>query len=61
MAEDFMKDSKERVALDLLKLIGEKEDSDPKAVRDRSYWIALYHHCYLAANGASPKEIFEKK
>ena len=50
-------DSRERVALDLLKIIVDHADGEPKGARDRAYWITLYYQCQLAIRGANPKDI----
>lgn len=54
-------DSRERVALDLLKIIGDHADGEPKGARDRAYWITLYYQCYQATLGANPTDILNPK
>lgn len=54
-------DSRERVALDLLKIIGEHADGEPKGNRDRTYWLTLYHQCQQATLGMKPTDILNPK
>ena len=49
---DIKHDAKSRVALDLMKLIGNQcYDSDKEAQKTKDYWLRLYRQCWKAANG----------
>ena len=51
--------SKERVAIDLMKFIGDEEIERPN--RDRRYWLVLYRQCLKATYGSPLESILKEE
>ena len=56
---DIVSDSKQAVALELMKHISACEKADDELTRTRAYWLTLYRQCYKATSGSPLERILQ--
>jgi hypothetical protein len=56
---DVSSESKQAIALELMKHISGHEQADDEKTKTRAYWLTLYRQCYKATSGASLERILQ--
>ena len=56
---DVSSESKQAIALELMKHISSHEKIDAAQIATRAYWLTLYRQCYKATSGSPLERILQ--